>query len=72
MGVGVAERVQQPDGVARHVAEVVLPAAVATLEQRHGVRRRIAHVGRPASVPVVEPRHSKATSGQRGDEIIWP
>ena len=72
MGIAIAERVQQSDGVARHVAEVVLPAAVAAPEHRQRVRRRKAHMGRPAGVPVIEPCHSKATSRQGGDEIIWP
>jgi len=67
--VGVTERVQQADRVARHVAEVVL---VATTERGHRVRRPVIHVARSAGVAVVEPGHSIVAAGQRGDEIIWP
>ena len=68
----VAERVQQADGVTRHVTEVVLARVVAAAQNRHRIRRRIVHVGRPADVAVVESGDSIAAPGQRGDEIQWP
>ena len=69
MGIGVAERVEQSNGVAGHITQVVL---VATTEHCHRIRRPVIHVGRSAGVPVVEPRDSIAAPGQRGHEIIWP
>ena len=72
MRVGIAERIHQPDGVARHVTEVVLVAGVAAAEHRHRIRRPIVHVGRAAGVAVVEPRHAIAAPGECADEIVWP
>ena len=68
----VAEHVEQADGVARHVAEVVLPRMVASAQDGERLRRRKVHVRGPADVAIVEPGDAVAAAGQRGGEVGRP
>ena len=72
MHIPVAERVEQPDGVTRHVAEVVLPRMVASAKKRKRLRRRKVHMRRPPDVAIVESGDAVAAAGQRGDEVGRP
>jgi hypothetical protein len=72
VGVAVSERVQQTDGVARHVAEVVLPVVAAAPQDRQRVRLGKVRVGRTADVAIVEPDHPVSPLGDRGGEFLWP
>ena len=70
--VAVAEGVEQSDGVARHVAEVVLPRVTAAAQDRHRVRRGEVGVRRAAHVAVVEADHPVSALGERCGEFRRP
>ena len=72
MRILVAEHVEQTDGVAGHVAEVVLPRMVAAAQNGERRRRRKGHMRGPADVAVVESDDAIAASCKRSGEVRWP
>ena len=70
--VAVPERVQQTDGVAGHVAQVVLAFVAAAAQDRQRSRPRKARMGGPADVAIVEPDCPVSALGEVGGDLVRP